>query len=179
MRKGRKKISKALLDEYLRDTSCRLDRTLSEIYGTDAFVYRDQWIIFPSTRFMWERTALLREVEVLQGAKDGGTHVLQGLLSYGPEFPSKTGELAKELRAVLGVSDEELDLTSESLGAVDDILRNRMELLSNADFFMAVLAYVGEYMRKQNPSLQWEMRRDGQVWVPWLVTEKEECPECN
>jgi len=100
-----------------------------------------------------------------------GVHMLTGLLPQGPHFIEAIPSLIDELAKLLGLPREVLDASIESLHAVDEALkkvRPLKQIIYTPNFFAALIAYVGEVMRKQVDGY-WRLREvPGGIYEPYI-----------
>jgi hypothetical protein len=97
-------------------------------------------------------------------------HILAGKIVDRKKFPAKVDEYAQRLSGELGISRRKLDWSVTSLAVVDREARKVKGIFRNADLFDALIAYVGEVIRRAIDG-HWEMRFDraSKCWEPWVV----------
>lgn len=138
------------------DSNGRLLAVLKDGAGR-LYESRDDWL------------SLLESVLALRNQEP--THILNGLLPQGQNFPHEVPNLINELAVKLSISIEQLDCSKESLQKIDRAIKRkgRNKYLA-AGIFAPLLAYVGEAIRQQVGG-DWEMRATdySDVWEPWLI----------
>jgi hypothetical protein len=99
-------------------------------------------------------------------------HILVNLLPDARHFPEQVPALVNRLQKLLHVRRAELDGTEGSLALVDQAVAERCPRWGqrDAELFAALVAYVGEVIRRREPFSRWEVRRgwDGDCWEPWV-----------
>ncbi len=100
------------------------------------------------------------------------THILEGHMLYGEDFPEHVPQLIDDLARLLKIPRDVLDGSMESLKAVDSAIKKYGKRKSlEAAVFSALVAYSGEVVR-QYVQGKWKMRFEGAyapVWEPWIV----------
>lgn len=96
-------------------------------------------------------------------------HMLDDRMPEGATFVEQVPALVDELAEKLDIPRAALDASIESLAAVDAAVRKRRpRRCLEAPIFSALVAYVGEVMRKHTGG-RWELRPSGDVHEPWIV----------
>jgi hypothetical protein len=107
------------------------------------------------------------------------SHILEGMLPEGKDFAAQVPDLVAQLPGLLNMKPEELDYSQSSLEIIDRKMRRRgREACNRPPLFPALLAYLGEVVRRQING-QWRMRlaEDGETWEPWIIDpDNRACP---
>jgi hypothetical protein len=173
------KVSKRKVPELLQTPGCEPDPTLSNTVGAEAHRLADGRILLVHERgtgTVWEREALLASLRVRPTPPQ---HILTNLLPDARHFPEKVPALTNRLQAFLHMRQAELDGTEDSLALVDQAVAEHCPRWGqrDADLFAALVAYVGEVLRRREPFSRWVVRRgwDGACWEPWVRTPAGVC----
>ncbi|MBL8161057.1 MAG: hypothetical protein JNJ61_03670 [Anaerolineae bacterium] len=104
--------------------------------------------------------------------QSGPHHILEDSLPDGRDFPARVDDLLAALPALLNLTPTDLDYSAESLRKIERKLKRLgFDKCLQPPIFPAVVAYLGEMMRRQIPNSTWKTRlhEDGKTWEPWVV----------
>jgi len=186
-RKVGKRISKRATQKLLEDDQWMADSTIS-LQSVIVYRHPDGRIL----SYFSESHGVLVEAKESQAYADmmrgiikhyekriaeypHGRHILGGRLPQGKDFPNQVSALLDELPELLNLSSTDCDFSNESLRQIAYRLKRRgREKRLEAPIFPAVVAYLGEMMRRQIEGGEWRMRLsdDGTVWEAWIVDDK-------
>ena len=99
-------------------------------------------------------------------------HMLDGIFSYGQDFPAQAQALSERFfKDIFPQLEESITAYSmESLRHIDEYMSTRRrEKLLQPSLFPGLIAYIGESVKK-NYSMEWNMVKvKDDLWEPWLV----------
>jgi hypothetical protein len=155
-------LSRQAATEFLEKTGRVIDHELSSMMRLTVYVGPDGGALLDlgegRGRLYRSREELKRMYEAAERRIASGPRLRSTHLPMGPEFLQSIPDLVSRLPDLLRLPKGGLDLTIESLKAVDTAVHRfgRRRLL-RPDVFPALVAYVVEAIRRANGG-QWEMR---------------------
>jgi hypothetical protein len=180
MRQGlARKVSKRKVQEFLQAPGCVPAPGLCAAVGGEAYRLADGRILLVHVRgtgALWNEQALRASLPQPPAAPQ---HILTNLLPDGRHFPENVPALVSRLLQLLRLRPAELDGTEESLASVDQALAEHYPRWGQRDaaLFEALVAYVGEVIRRREPFSRWQTRLgwDRRTWEPWVQTPAGVC----